>query len=101
MARQLPPYTHGYFWDIDPARLDVNEYPVYVLERLLEYGDLPSVRWMLEHFSRQEIVNVLQTSGRLSPLSANFWALYFGIDKELMPCLLKPYPRGQDKIWPY
>ena len=79
MTRQLPPYTYRYFWDIDPAQLDADGYPTYVLERLLEYGDLPSVRWMLEHFSRQEITNVLQISGRLSPLSANFWALYFGI----------------------
>jgi hypothetical protein len=101
MARQLPPYTYRYFWDIDPARLDVDEYSTYVLERLLEYGDRPSVSWMLEHFSRQEIVGALQTSHRLSPLSANFWALYFGLDKERVPCLSKPYPREQDEIWPY
>ena len=101
MTRKLPPYTYRYFWDIDPAQLDVDEYPVYVLERLLEYGDLSSVRWILEHFSRQEITSVLQTSRRLSPLSANFWALYFGMDKELVPCLSKPYHREQDEIWPY
>ena len=101
MARQLPPYTYRYFWDIDPTRLDVDGYPIYILERLLEYGDLPSVRWMLEHFSRQEITGVLQASRRLTPLSANFWALYFGLDRERVSCLSKPYHREQDEIWPY
>lgn len=101
MRIQLPPYAQRYFWDIDPTRLDVDRYPVYVLERLLEYGDLPSARWMLEHFSREDIIAVLKTSRRLSPLSANFWALYFGLGKESVQCLSKPYQRAQDEIWPY
>ena len=86
----LPPHTHRFFWDIDPARLDVDAYPRYVVERLLELGDLPSVRWMLATFSRQQIVDVLATSRRLSALSANFWALYLGVDKERVRCLSTP-----------
>ncbi len=101
MTTQLPLYTHRYFWDIDPTQLDVDQYPVYVLERLLEYGDPLSVRWMLKHFSRQEIVAVLQTSRRLTPLSANFWALHFELDRESVPCLSKSCHKEQDEIWPY
>ena len=48
MTEQLPPCTHRYFWDIDPTGLDATRYPVYVIERLLEYGDLPSARWLFE-----------------------------------------------------
>jgi len=98
---RLPPYTHRFFWDIDTAHLNVDDYRVYVLARLLEYADPPSVRWMLQQFSPEEIIAVLQSSRQLSPLSANFWALYFDVDKETVPCLSKPSPKEPGGIWPY
>jgi len=101
MSTPLPTCTYRYFWDTDPQHLDVDQYPVYVIERLLEYGDLPSVRWMLRHFPREEIAHVVQTSRPLSPLSANFWALYLGLDREDVPCLSRSYQRQPDTIWPY
>lgn len=98
---KLPPYTHRFFWDIDPTALNVDDYRIYVLERLLEYGDPPAVKWMLANFPRDTIIGVLQTSRRLSPLSANFWALYFDLDKEAVPCLSKPSQKEPGAIWPY
>lgn len=97
----LPTYTHRFFWDIDPASLNVDDYRVYVIERLLEYGDLPSVEWMLATFPREAIVNVLQSSRRLSALSANFWALYFDVDKETVPCLSNLCQKERDGAWPF
>jgi hypothetical protein len=88
---RLPPSTHRYFWDIDPTTLVVGEYPVYVTERLLEYGDLEAVHWLLRRFSRNEIVNVLRHTRRVSPFSANFWALYFDLDREEVRCLSKQF----------
>ena len=73
----------------------------YVVERLLELGDVPAVRWMLASFSPQEIIRVLETSRRLSTLSANFWALYFDVDKENVLCLSTRSLREQKTIWPY
>ncbi len=98
---RLPQFTHRFFWDVDPAQLDAETYPTYVVERLLEYGDLPAVRWMLASFLPQEIVRVLKTSRRLSPFSANFWALYFSVDKENVLCLSTPSLREPGPIWPY
>ncbi len=98
---KLPPSTHRFFWDVDPAQLDVEAYPKYVVERLLEYGDLPAVRWMLARFSAQEIIRVLKTSRRLSLFSANFWALYFDVDKENVLCLSTPSLREPGPTWPY
>jgi len=101
MSTFLPTCAYRYFWDIDPLQLDVDEYPVYVIERLLEHGDLPSVRWMLCHFPREQIADVLQTSRRLSPFSANFWALYLGLDRQDVLCLSNSYQKQRDAIWPY
>lgn len=69
---KLPNHIQRFFWDVDPLQLDVDLYSRYVLERLLELGDLGAVRWMLAYFPPQEIIRVLKTSRRLSPLSANF-----------------------------
>lgn len=97
----LPSYTYRFFWDVDPATLDVSAYRRYVVERLLELGDVPAVRWLLANFSPNEIIDVLRTSRRLSRLSANFWAVYFGVDKEDLPCLSTPSHPEQEAIWPY
>lgn len=98
---ELPSYTHRFFWDVDPTQLDVTTYLTYVVERLLEHGDLPAVRWMLSTFSPQEIIDVLKSSRRLSRFSANFWALYFDVDKENLACFSTPSLREQGPIWPY
>jgi len=101
ITHPLPPYTYRHFWDIDPAQLDVARYPTYVIERLLEHGDLPSVRWLLSTFPREMIVQVLQRSRKLSRRSANFWALYLDVDKESVECLSRPCQNRPDAIWPY
>ncbi len=98
---KLPNHIQRFFWDVDPLQLDVDLYSRYVLERLLELGDLGAVRWMLAYFPPQEIIHVLKTSRRLSPLSANFWALYFDVDKETVPCLSMPFLQEPQPIWPY
>ncbi len=77
--RRLPECAYRYFWDVDPVSLDVGEHSHYVIERLLEYGDLSSVRWMESCFSREEIVEVLKTSRSLSRKSANFWLNVLGV----------------------
>jgi len=98
---RLPSFAHRYFWDIDPSRLDVGRYSRYVIERLLEYGDLPSARWMENRFSRAEIVDVLRTSRRLSARSANFWALVLDVPVEEVRCLSKQFRNRRAKTWPY
>ncbi|MGQ9490985.1 MAG: DUF6922 domain-containing protein [Anaerolineae bacterium] len=98
---QLPAYTHRFFWDIDPTTLNVDDYRTYVIERLLEYGDPPSIKWMLAIFPRETIVSVLQTSHRLSALSANFWALYFDVDKKTVPRLSDLYQNEAVGAWPF
>lgn len=96
---RLPEFAHCYFWDIDPAELDVSEYPRYVIERLLEYGDLPSVRWMERRFSREEIVEVLKSSRALSRKSANFWLGVLNVQREEVRCMSRAFQQQYRQIW--
>jgi len=74
---------------------------VYVLKRILEYGDAQAVSWMLKNFRRSEIKDVMCNFRGLSQKSANFWALLLNIPKEEVICLKKPSLKEQKKIWPY
>ncbi|MFH1906233.1 MAG: hypothetical protein ABIL11_02445 [Chloroflexota bacterium] len=101
MDTHLPESAYKYFWDINPAELDVAAHPRYVIERLLEYGDFPEIRWLFGRFSRDEIVGVLRSSRRFSRLRASAWANYFEIPREGILCLSKSYLNRRAATWPY
>jgi len=96
---RLPECAYRYFWDIDPTRLDVGQYSRYVIERLLEYGDLPSLRWMERRFSREEIVEVLKTSRALSRKSANFWLKILSVPREEVRCMSREFQQKYRQVW--
>ena len=96
---RLPEFAFRYFWDIDPTKLNVGEHPSYVIERLLEYGDLPSVRWMERRFSREEIVGVLKSSRALSRKSANFWSNILNVPREEVRCMSRAFQQKYRQIW--
>jgi hypothetical protein len=67
------------FWDTNLEKFDPAAYPVYTIERVLEHGDEEEAGWLLRNFTKEQIHDVLRTDRHLSPRSANFWALFFGL----------------------
>jgi hypothetical protein len=67
------------FWDTNVDEFDPRRHPVYTIERVLEHGDEEDVVWLLRQFTTTQIEDVLRTNRRLSPRSANFWALVFHV----------------------
>ncbi len=76
---QIPQQLHTLFWDVNIASFDPLEYPRYTIGRILELGDKEAISWMKENFSESQIEEVLKAETRLSPKSANFWAIIFGV----------------------
>ena len=99
--KRLPDFLKEYFWEVDFDRLDPEDRPDYILERLLEYGDIPAVKWMFLEFPIEKITGTLARSRAISRKSANFWAGYFGLDRGKVRCLQKPSPSQPKAIWPY
>jgi hypothetical protein len=89
---QLPDFLEPCFWEVDFTQLRLPEREVYVIERVLEYGDDRSVRWLKETFAPKTIASVVRRSRRLSPNTANLWALVLGIPREQVRCLSTPSP---------
>ncbi len=99
--KKLPKFLKKYFWDVEFKNIDLQKRKVFILRRILEYGDERAVAWMWKNFKKSEIKNVLTNYRGFSEKSANFWALLLGISRGKVACLNKPSSREQKKIWPY
>ena len=75
------------FWDTDLDAFDPTAYPVYTIERVLEYGDEEAIAWLRGTFTREHICSVLRTDRRLTRLSANFWSLILGVPAQEVAAL--------------
>jgi hypothetical protein len=75
----IPTHVRSLFWDTNADTFEPEAFPRYTIERVLEHGTEEDVAWLLRAFHRGAIADVLRTNHRLSPRSANFWALCFGL----------------------
>jgi len=98
---KLPLSAKKYFWDVNFDELDPSKRSRFVIERLLEYGDFPELKWLFAEFNEKQIVDTLKYSRRLSKRRASGWANYFGVPRQEVTCLNKVYPSQPAAIWPY
>lgn len=98
---QLPSYCQKYFWDVNWKKLDYKKYSYFVIERLLEYGNILCLKWMFKQYSIKEIKQVIINSRNTSLKSALFWADFLKVDKSKIICLKKPFLSKQKAVWPY
>lgn len=87
----LPNSHHRFFWDCSPEQLDLNQNSPYIIERLMDTGDMDAVRWMLGAYPREKLISVLKSTRSLTRKSAHFWALYFNINPTEVPCTQKSW----------
>lgn len=97
----LPSYLKPYFWDVEFAQLDAKKSGRFVATRLLELGDEKAVSWLLGNFTKKLFKDILEHSRELSPRSANFWAVYFNLNKNKVKCLQPRYQKTRRQVWPY
>ncbi|MBI1870897.1 MAG: hypothetical protein HYS07_06875 [Chlamydiae bacterium] len=77
---KLPSSLKKYFWDVNFTELKPQNRPVYIIKRILEYGDKVAVEWMFKNFKESEIKNTLCDFRGYSQKSANYWALILNIN---------------------
>ena len=83
----IPKDLETLFWDTDVGVLDPKAYPDYTTFRVLEFGDENAIAWIREIFPDEEIRRVIRTERRLTPKSAAFWALVYGVSRETVAAL--------------
>ena len=73
------------FWNADFDGLDLRAHRVGIIGRILEYGDLAAVRWLLDTYGPQEVHDFFREGGHpeLSEYTINFWKTFFRAEGEV------------------
>jgi hypothetical protein len=98
MQTKIPDFVKKYLWDVNEKDLSADTHKNFIIERVLEYGDFDSLKWIQENFGREEIIEVLKTSNKLSRNTGNLYALYFNVNKEELLCIRKPFTQKQNRF---
>jgi uncharacterized protein YaaW (UPF0174 family) len=69
----LPEKFRKYFWDVSFDDLSFNKYPGFIAERLLNYGDLHAMKWLLSHTEKKLIKTLTESSRNLNVKTKNYW----------------------------
>jgi hypothetical protein len=100
-AVKLPATLYPLFWDCRPESIDPDIHGPFVLERVLEYGSLASVRWALGAYGPDRIREFLRTRGArtLSRKTLSFWTLLLDLEGEV--CFETSSLRRSRPFWNY
>lgn len=101
MAKKLPKFLYDYFWDTNPAKIDLIKNSPYVIKRLLKQNNLKATKWVLGNFPRQKIIETIKSGRGFTSKEANFWRLYFKIPEKQVRCLQKQSHQPPVRIWPH
>ena len=86
----LEQYRTDAFWDTPLSSIDPLAHRDFVIERLLQYGGMRAIRWLLDTWGPAAIRRVVMNSRNLSPMTAGFWSVYLEIPRESIRCLSEP-----------
>ena len=97
----LPSELHQFFWDTQATQVNPQTHPHYVINRLLDKGNLTAARWVLRSFPKEMIIDTFRTIRDFSPWNGSFWAGYLHIPEQEVACLNPHYRAMRKKLWPY
>ena len=69
-----------FFWGTHLNSIRLKKNARYIIERILELGNLDALNWLQRVYTVQNILNVLDTSRTVSEKSRIFWRLWFGVN---------------------
>lgn len=60
------------FWDVEIENLSIERDWFFIIERVLEFGDIQDLKCLLLTFSKDQIQSVIKNSRILSPRTLSF-----------------------------
>ena len=75
---QVQQQYYPLFWDTDPQKINIRRNARYIIERVLELGDLNAFRWIQEIYPARLILETCNTSRKISEKSRIFWNIWLG-----------------------
>ncbi|MDH5203676.1 MAG: hypothetical protein OEZ31_09230 [Nitrospirota bacterium] len=78
-ATTVPKNISYLFWDTKREGIHLKRNARYIIERVLDYGNIDALAWLQRVYPVQVIINVLSLSRNISEKSRNFWKIWFGV----------------------
>ncbi len=78
----IPERFHSLFWDTDPGKIHIKKNARYIIERVLEFGDMDAIEWLHKVYSVYTIIDVLYLSKTITEKTRNFWLIWFGLTND-------------------
>ena len=72
---KLPDNYRKYFWDCDFHEITMEKYKFFITERLLNYGNEQTLKWLLSNIEKSDLKNVVINSRNLNKKTRNYWEL--------------------------
>ena len=98
---KIPTSLHRFFWDINIKKLDPKNKPHFVINRLLDKGNVEAVKWVRENYTKNQIKETFTHIRDFNPKVGRFWALFLKIPQEEVVCLQPSYLKMRRMHWPY
>jgi len=95
---KVPSFITPLLWDVKISNINLETDKIFIIERVLEYGDLNAFNFILKTYDRPTIINTLKTSKKISTKSGNFYALVLNVKKEDLQCTQKPFTQKQNRF---
>ena len=97
----IPDSLKPYFWDTDIKKLSLTKHATYIIERILEWGNLDAVKWLRGIYPEKMFLEVLDTSRSISHKSWHFWKLILSDSNTSISCTRKSLGRRRETAWKY
>ncbi|MBI4009380.1 hypothetical protein HY357_04040 [Candidatus Roizmanbacteria bacterium] len=101
LPTNIPKSLYRYFWDVNPKKVNPKESPYFVINRLLDKGNVESVRWVIRSFTKEQIKETFKRFKDFRAQVGNFWSLFFQLPKKEVACLQPHYLKMRRMHWPY
>jgi hypothetical protein len=74
-TERLPDKFQKYFWDVAFDDLTIEKYPEFIAVRVLNYGDLDGIKWLLSWAGKDYIRKILNKNRNLNSKTRNYWQI--------------------------
>lgn len=74
------------FWDVDKSQTDLERHPAFIIQRVLEYGDLQDWKLLLSYYGLNRIVDICKQLRTLDPVCLSFITAVSNTKKEEFRC---------------
>ncbi len=81
------------FWDVDLKIISIEKHKKFIIERILEFGDLDDYEWAVFNYGKKDIKQAILNSRKLDKKSRNFWCFIFNVNKK--QCIQKQSTKKQ------